>query len=83
MRYNADMDKNVLELCYYQRKSKVFEDLSITGKVYITYTTIEKNDIYGRPVVEKFNWDDVLFLPHEEDLSDCDGFVKNGTQRIN
>ena len=71
--------KNVLELCYYQKeKSKVFEDLSITGKgVYNIYDYRDKNDIYGRPVVEKFNWDDVLFLPHEkEDLSDCDGFVK-------
>ena len=51
MRYNADMDKNVLELCYYQRKSKVFEDLSRTGKVYITYTTDrDKMTSNGRPV---------------------------------
>lgn len=76
--------KKILDACYFQREeSKVFKDICITGfgdfNMYMSFT----DNIQGDVKVERFQWDDAVYGPHEkEDLSDCEYGVKSRMQSI-
>lgn len=68
-----------LDACFYPREeTKVFEDAAITGRgLFHDYVDYDK-DFRGKIIVEKFRWNECSLFAHEkEDLSDCDGLVKN------
>ena len=70
--------KNITDTCWYPREeSKAFEDASIAGRgLFNIYEDFDKN-IRGDIIIEKFNWDECFFGPHDkEDLSDCDRIEK-------
>jgi len=70
--------KAMMEQCFYSREeSKVFEDCAIAGRgVFHIYDDYDTN-ISGEAIIEKFNWSECFFAPHEkEDLSDCDYQIK-------
>lgn len=72
------VSKNVLEQTNFGREeTKVFEDASLVGRgAFHIYDDFARN-IMGDIVVEKFQWDEIYFGPHEkEDLSDCDYIIK-------
>lgn len=71
--------KYVLENCFFHREeSKAFEDQVIVGRGNLNIWIDDSNDIQGEIKVEKYNWDEVVYAPHEkEDLEDCEGLIKH------
>lgn len=61
-----------------EQETRTFEDQAIVGRgIYNVFTDFDK-DIKGKFVVEKFNWRDCVFGPHERlDAVDSDYMVKN------
>jgi len=70
--------KDICNACYYQReKSKVFEDEAIVGRgLFDVYEDYER-DVRGNIVIERFQWDEGFFSPHnKDDASDCEVMFK-------
>ena len=61
-----------------EQETRTFEDQAIVGRgLYNVFTDFDR-DIRGKFVVEKFNWRDCVFGPHERlDAADADYMVKN------
>jgi len=73
------VSKFELDACYFPREeSKVFEDATITGRgLFHDYVDFD-TDFRGKIIFEKFRWNECSFFAHDkEDLSDCDGLVKD------
>lgn len=71
--------KQILDGCYYPREeSKVFRDVTIPGMgVFHVYMDFER-DIRGEIKVERYQWDEIDYGPHEkEDLADCEFEVRS------
>ena len=72
------LTKNIQEQNNFSyEETEVFEDGMIAGRgIFNAYIDYDKN-VDGDVIIEKFNWDDVVFGPHEKkDISDCEWLVK-------
>ena len=62
---------------YDHKKSRVFDDASVVGRGLFQMRIDKSDDITGKIVVEKYQWNGVRFGPHEEpDLSDLEYLIK-------
>lgn len=70
--------KRVLNKGFFHREqSKVFEDVSVTGRGNYQIFADYSRDLRGEIKITRFPWNEVFYAPHEmEDLSDCEGLVK-------
>ncbi len=70
--------KNILEQNNYDyEETEVFEDSAITGRGLFNIFIDNDRNIEGDIVINKYNWDEVLFGPHDrKDLADCDYLTK-------
>ncbi len=61
-----------------EQETRTFEDTAVMGRgLYNVFTDFDR-DIRGKFIVEKFNWRDCVFGPHERlDATDADYLVKN------
>lgn len=61
-----------------EQETAAFEDEAIVGRGAFNVDTDFDKDIRGKFVVEKFNWRDFTFGPHERlDAADADYMIKN------